>query len=398
MPEKVLLLPETTFPPVSRANLRLFQLGRELVRRGYSVEMLVPSTLPHKGKSGTYEGIEVYQFPGFHALMYSRLRLLVRLYHLLATVLWGIYRVWRRKIDIIHSWHPLAGFAAVLIGKATRRPVYVDFTDLYSDLAIYDSPLLVPFFRFIETKTWRWSEKVIVVSEEMRRVVAERGVPEEKISIIPDGGDPKTFHPGVSSERIRKKYRLEGCRVCIYHGDIKHFDGVDILLEAFSKVKKEIPEARLLILGGGGPYFERKIRPMARRGGLQEAVIFTGWVDHGEVPEYIAASDVGAMPLRETLNNHLFYSFKLFEYWGMEKPVVASKLRTLSTIIRDGVNGLLVEPGNPEVLAEAILALFKDPERARKMGFEGRRLVERDFNWAVLMSKEADLYSVRSSP
>lgn len=392
MAEKVLLIPETTLPPVSRANLRLSMLGRELVRRGYRVHMLVPSPMPHRRRPLIFEGMEVHQFPGFNDLMYSRLRFFVRLYHLLATVLWGIYLVRKERIDTIHSWHPLAGFAAVIIGRLTGRRVFADFTDLYSDLARYDSPLLVPFFEFVERKTWALASKVVVVSEEMRRIVVERGIQEGKVHVIPDGGDPKTFNPGVSGDRVKERYQLEGCRICIYHGDIKYFDGVDILLEAFKRVVREVPEARLLILGGGGPYFERVIAPMATGSELKDRVIFTGWVDHSLVPEYIAASDVGVMPLRGTLNNHLFYSFKLFEYWGVGKPVVASRLRTISSVVKDGINGLVVELEDPRALADAIVSLLKDPERARAMGMRGRELVEKDFNWERLMAMEADLY------
>lgn len=122
---KVLLIPETKLPPVSRANLRLFNLGQTLRKKGHKVYMVVPRESPHKKESREYEGIYVYQFPGFNALMYSKIRLIIRFYHLIATILYSIILHKKHKFDCVHSWHPLASFASIYLGK-----IIVDISQL----------------------------------------------------------------------------------------------------------------------------------------------------------------------------------------------------------------------------------------------------------------------------
>jgi len=392
----VLLIPETKLPPVSRANLRLFNLGQTLIKKRHIMHMIVPSELPHKRESGKYEGIYVHQFPGFNSLMYSKIRILIRTYHLIATILYSILLNVKYKFDAVHSWHPLANFAAIHIGQIIKRPVFVDYTDFYSDIAKRDSPLTVPVFNYIEKKTWMESTKVVVVSEEMKRKLLEKlqdvKFSSDKIVVVPDGVNADMFNPSIRGDRIRNYLKLDNCPVCIYHGDIKYFDGVDILLCAFKKVIQSIPDAKLLILGGGGVYFNDEILPLLKELDLEKSVILTGWVDHNEVPEYISAADVGVMPLRDSLNNNTFYSFKLFEYWGVGKPVVVTNLKTISTIVKNEINGILVQPENIDGVAKALTYLLNNPETAKEMGAKGRKLVEKEFNWKVLMEKEALLY------
>jgi len=391
----VLLIPETKLPPVSRANLRLFNLGKVLLKKGCAVHMVVPSEWPHKLESKKFNGIFIHQFPGFNSLMYSKIRIFVRFYHLLATIAYSLVLHSKFDFDVIHSWHPLASFASVYIGKIIKRPVFTDYTDFYSDIAKYDSPLMVYFFNYIEKKGWEMSTKIVVVSEEMKRILLER-IPDKtfmnKIFVVPDGVNAEMFNPNIDGSKVRNKLNLDNCPVCIYHGDVKYFDGVDILIRAFKKVTEEIPNAKLLILGGKGPYFNKNIIPLIKKLDVEQSIILIDWVDHKEVPEYISASDIGVMSLRDSLNNNTFYSFKLFEYWGMGKPVVVTNLKTISTIVKNKVNGMLVQPEDVDGFSNALIYLLSNPEEAKMMGSKGRELVETEFNWDSLMEKEAKLY------
>ena len=269
--------------------------------------------------------------------------------------------------------------------------MFVDFTDFYSDIAVTDLPLLVSSLAAIERLVLSSATKVITVSDEMAEALIQVGTVREKICVIPDGTDEKMFNPSVSGDEKRIELGLDTAPVIIYHGDIKHPDGVDILFEAFKKVVAEIPEAKLLILGGGGAYFE-ELKATMQQSEVGPSVVFMGWVPHAEVPKYIAAADVGAMPMRAIRNHECYLSFKLFEYWGVGKPIVTSRLRAISKVVQNGVNGLIVEPEDPDALADAFVQLIADPQKAKEMGMEGRRLVENVFNWDAIMEKELALY------
>ena len=390
----VALFVETPLPPVSRANLRLYNLGLSLVKKGYDVHMIVPSFHPHRRVSLVYSGIHVHQYPGFAAFLYSKARLIVRSLHLFLSVIYTLLVHKKERIRAVHGWNPLAGLAATISGKLIGCSVFIDFTDFYSDIAKTDSPLMVPFFRLIERFILSSAEGVVVVSNTMKEIVAQSyGIPREKIYIISDGTDAKMFNPKVTGTNVRSLYKLDDSPVLIYHGDIKPPDGVDILLNAFKRVLVTIPNAKLLILGGGGTYFEG-LKVLVKNLGLESSVIFAGWVSHQAVPEYIAAADVGVLPLRATLNHNCYVSFKLFEYWGIGKPVVVSKVRAISEIVKESVNGILVQPEDEADLAKGLLFLLKHPEKAKMIGQRGRKLVENKYDWIRLMEKEAELYEL----
>lgn len=389
--KNVALVVETTFPPVSRANLRLYKLSMVLVRKGHRVWMVSPSqTFFNKG-SGNYEGIEIKQFRGLNRLLYARIRTLVRAYHFMAAVAMLVSMNIRHRLDVIHAWNPLAGLAAAVAGRIIGKSVYIDFTDFYSDIAIDDSPALVRVLRWIELFVLKRAEKIIVVSEVMVERLMMLGVDKNKIQIVPDGTSPKVFSPNEDGTSIRQKLKIGDRPVIIYHGDIKHLDGVDILLDAFRKVLEKVPDAVLLILGGGGSYFDR-LKETAQDLMDSGSAIFTGWVPHSDVPKYICASDVGAMTLRPTINHQCYLSFKLFEYWGCAKPVVLTRLNAISRIMQDGVHGIQVEFDNADRYADAFVSLLLDRQKAREIGLNGRKLVIEQFDWDKIMEKEACLY------
>lgn len=392
---------ETTIPPVSRANLRMYWLAKTLINEEkILVNMIAPSENLKTRRSYFTEWIWMNQYPGFSNLLYSRLRLPVRIWHFFASIVSVVFlECWYRSskgfgFSIIHAWNPLAGLSAVMAGKIIRKPVFVDITDFYSDIARTDMPLFRRPLMWLEDFVLRNSQKIFVVSEEMRdNLILTKGITRDKIYIVPDGTDAQTFRPGLDSESVRERLGIpQSSPVLVFHGDIKHDDGVDILCGAFAQVAAKRPDARLLILGGG-VYFENKIRPLIVTLGIKDVVISPGWVPHYDVPLYLNACDIGTMTMRATLNHDNYLSFKLFEYWGCAKPIVVTKLKAIGKIVRQGVNGLLVENEDVNGFAAAFLRLIENPQLAKQLGKEGRLLVERHYDWPQIMKKECLEYS-----
>jgi glycosyltransferase involved in cell wall biosynthesis len=397
--ERVVVLAEVTMPPLSRANLRVVKLAEALVKAGYAVTMVTPSVTPFSRRSYYQSGFHLNQFWGFCVYTYSRFRSVVRLWHLIGTVLSIIYlRVRFFEISVIHAWNPLAGLAASVAGKIVRTPVYVDFTDFYSDIARTDSPTLLTshILRMIEKFVLSSASKVFVVSRRMKEELVKKNINAEKIFIIPDGVNAKKFSTSVSGENIRNKYGLGNNPLVIYHGDIKEQDGVDLLYKCFVKIRERVPGVRLMILGGGEAYFN-SIVSMGKDLGIHHDIIYPGWVPHEEVPAYLASANVGAMPMRPTLNHNCYLSFKLFEYWGVGIPVIVSRLDAISEIVVSGYNGLSYEYDNIDRMADAYCELLINREKARELGRNGRSLVDSFYCWDKLMPLEVQAYSMKSS-
>lgn len=399
---RVAIIVETTIPPVSRANLRMYWLAKALIaEKKAMVNMVAPSQDLASRRSYYTEWIWMNQFPGFGKLLYGVLRLPVRVWHFLASIitiilLEIIYRKHEsRGICAVHAWNPLAGMAAVIAGKIIRRPVFVDFTDFYSDIARTDMPLFSKPLVRLENFVLSQARRVFVVSDVMREhLIANKGLPPEKVVVVPDGTDAQTFRPGLDGAAVRRKLGItDQTPLIIFHGDIKHDDGVDVLLRALAEVAKTRPDVRLLILGGGGPYFDSVVKPLIRELGLAENILTPGWIPHQEVPAYLNACDIGAMTMRATLNHDNYLSFKLFEYWGCGLPVVVTRLKAIGRIVRDGENGLVCRSEDVPAYAAAFLRLIEDRELARRLGATGRELVEREFDWRQIMKREVAEYT-----
>jgi glycosyltransferase involved in cell wall biosynthesis len=399
---KVGILVETTIPPVSRANLRMYWLATVLIaEKRVMVNMVSPSKDLASRRSYFVEWIWMNQFPGWAKHLYSSWRLPVRIWHFLASIIsLVILELWYRRsygrgFAALHAWNPLAGLAAVIAGKLIRRPVFVDFTDFYSDIARTDMPLLSKPLVWLENYVLRQACNIFVVSRQLKEHLARvHGLPPEKIHIVPDGTDSTTFRPDAPTAGVREKLGLPAdAPVLVFHGDIKHDDGVDILLEAMAKIVAVRPDAKLLILGGGSPYFDAVCRPLIDKFGLGDSVVLPGWIPHTEVPSVLCACDIGAMTLRATLNHDHYLSFKLFEYWGCGKPVVVTRLKAIGEIARDGENALVAPSGDVDAFARAFLRLIDDKAMAARLGHAGRELVVREYDWREIMKKEAALYT-----
>lgn len=380
------------FPPVSRANLRLYRLGLALAGKGYEVYLVSPSFYPHRRVEGSSADIHVVQHVGLAAFIYSSfIRLPVVAMHLITSVI-ALIRLHKKvNLQVIHAWHPLAGLAAVLVGKLTGARVFLDWTDFYSDIVRHESRLLTPLAEAIEHTIIGNCDRIFTVSNEMKKALIKVGALSDKVFVIPDGVDTVMFNPKIDNLMIRKRYCLDDSPTVIFHGDVKPIDGVDVLVKAFALVLKRLPNAKLFIVGGGRKYFS-EVKQLVKGLGIERSVIFTGWIPHKAVPEYIALADVGAMPLRSTLETNCYLSFKLFEYWAMGKPVVVSRVKAISNIVKDGVNSNLVEPEDVNGLAEALLGMLSDGDKARLMGENARVTVEDSYNWDSLMEQEAKSY------
>jgi glycosyltransferase involved in cell wall biosynthesis len=297
----------------------------------------------------------------------------------------------KNNVCVIHAWHPIAGLGAVLAARVTGTKVFLDWTDLYSEIVRHESPIFAPVARFIERYIARNADQIFTVSDEMKIVVHSLGASIDKIHVVPDGVDDSMFRPDLDGQAIRERYNLASGSIAMFHGDVKYIDGVDILIRAFALAHEQISSAKLLIVGGGRGYFD-EIRRLTVQLGIAESVVFVGWVPHHSVPELIAAADVGVMPLRSTLQTNCYLSFKIFEYWAMAKPVIVSRLKAISSIAKNGFNGLLVEPTDIEGLAQAMVNVLKDPAKAVSMGKNGRACVEEAYTWNKIMEKEAAFY------
>jgi glycosyltransferase involved in cell wall biosynthesis len=167
--------------------------------------------------------------------------------------------------------------------------------------------------------------------------------------------------------------------------------GFEYLLEAAPAILGQVPDARI-VLGGGGP-LEGSLRERARRLGIADRVAFTGALSHPDVLRLLAAAEVVVMPsVRDARGNVDGLPVVVLEAMAAARPVVASHVSGMPLAIEDGVSGRLVPERDPAAIAAAVVEILTDPERARRLGAAARRRVEEELNWDAVAGIHDRLY------
>lgn len=204
-------------------------------------------------------------------------------------------------------------------------------------------------------------------------------IPQLKYDIVPNGVDTALFRDRGAG--VRAELGIEGFIVG-YVGVLREW--VD-LEPVFTALKALDPQIRLLVVGKEGR-FEENVR-LAGRLGVEERVIFTGQVPYSAVPKYISAMDVCLIPFRAGAVSENAVPLKLFEYMACEKPVISTNLSGIRKIAGEKV---LYASGKNEI-QDCILKLYRDEELRIRMGKDGRRFVEENYDWSCIAAKMEEI-------
>ena len=279
----------------------------------------------------------------------------------------------REQVDLVHTntLHNLYGWLAA---RLAGRPHVWHIREIVSQSAAV---------RRLEVfLARRFAERVIAMSAAAADMFRGGGGEyPPHLRIMWDSIDLTRFHPRNSGRRILSELRVDpGSPLVGLLGRLDRGKGVDVFLRAAAICRKEYPRARYVVCGGEIEGHEAVGREAARRVrelGLADAVCFTGWrYGPGDMPEVHAALSVlvSASTLPES------FGLVLIEAMATGKPVVATDHGGPSEVCVDGETALLVPPEDPRRMADAILELLRDPQRAASMGRAGRERAEQNFD------------------
>jgi glycosyltransferase involved in cell wall biosynthesis len=235
------------------------------------------------------------------------------------------------------------------------------------------------------------ADLVLPISKWLKEDFAKKGIERSKILPLPEGIDPDRFSD-ADGEAIRRRYNLNDLKVVIYVGTIATMRKLDVLVYAFSKVKKSSENVKLLMVGDGTD--KSNLERLAGELGIPDNVVFTGQVYSHEVPNFIAAADVGVSPVPPLDFYKLSSPIKMFEYMAMGKPVVANEeIPEQKEVIEESGGGVLVK-FDAESFADGIIELLDDPERATKMGRKGHEWVVKNRSYEIMAREVEKRYFV----
>ena len=276
-----------------------------------------------------------------------------------------------RDVRLVHTHSSVDSWLAGVAAKSLRRPV------------VRSRHVSIPIRRR-RALVYRLADRIITSGEGVRAIVVAAGIAPERVVSISAGVDGGRFHAGVSGRPVRNELGLGEAPVVGLVANVRGSKGHNFFLEAARTVLASRPDARFLIVGDGVGFDEvsRRVRDM----GLDPSVCLTGF--RRDIPEVMAALDVLVLP---SIRSEAIPQV-IPQALAVGTPVVASTVGGSPELIRDGENGRLVPPGDSRALADAILALLHEPERARAMARAGQAMVQERYTIDATMARTTAVY------
>lgn len=301
------------------------------------------------------------------------------------------------KPDVLHAHSPaLNGLAALQAAKKFNLPVVYECRAFWEDAAVdhgtsKEMGLRYRITRALESKVFREATAVTTICEGLRKDIVERGIPAEKVTVIPNAVDIHHFSVGEQADPdMREKLGLSGKTVLGFIGSFYAYEGIPLLLEAMPKMVAKDPDIRLLLVGGGPQ--EELIKSKITELGLQEVVVMTGRVPHSEVQSYYNQVDLFIYPRLPMRLTDLVTPLKPLEAMAQGKLVVASDVGGHQELIRHGENGTLFQADSADELASVVTQQLEGREGWPAMKSNGRAFVEDERNWANSVSRYQKIY------
>lgn len=405
--------------PRGTMSVRALPMAKALAARGHRVTMLLPpwQNPEDAGKSWEEDGVAVENIN-----LPPRIPIL---FHLLTAL-----RLTRRALalrpDAVHLFKPKAysGLTHWLLAKLPHRPRLVVDTDDWegpggwNEIGGY-TPAQRCFFAWQERWGLTHADAITVASRALESLVWAMGVPPERTFYVPNGVGNQEMGIKSGKLEIGDRGAASNSPTILLYTRFFEFP-VSRVIEVLRRVREQIPEARLFVVGKGLFGEEEELFRLAEQQALTVAdhspqvtnhesrqatkgcpdhvlrlahdITYFGWVSPETLPSFFAQADVAIYPFDDTLVNRCKCAVKLLDLLAAGVPVVAEAVGQNREYIRHGETGWLVKPGDVEAFAEAVVQLLEDAPLREKLGQAARCDVQERFAWDGLVGKVIQSY------
>jgi len=299
--------------------------------------------------------------------------------------------------DILHAHSPaLNGVATMIVGKQLNIPCVYEVRGFWEDAAVShgtsrEGGLRYRLTRGMETWVLRRADAVTCICQGIKGDLVERGIPEQRITIIPNAVDPDRFRASPRRDlELDSELGLSGKPVLGFVGSFYAYEGLSLLLDAMPLILERNPDTCVLLVGGGQQ--ADNLRAQAKSISIEDRVIFTGRVPHDQVARYYSLIDILCYPRVPMRVTELITPLKPLEAMAQQKPVIASNVGGHRELIRDGKTGTLFKAGDAGDLASKVISLFDNRQDWPQMLTAARQFVERERSWARSIAGYGPVY------
>jgi PEP-CTERM/exosortase A-associated glycosyltransferase len=300
--------------------------------------------------------------------------------------------------EILHAHSPvLNALPAIRAGRRHGVPVVYEVRALWEDAAgnygtHSQTGLRYRATQLLETHALHRADAVTTICQGLRTDVIARGIPTEKVTVIPNAVDRNAFKgPGLPDRALAARLGLLGKTVLAFFGSFFYYEGLHLLLQALPGLRGRRADIAVLLVGGGPE--EDNLRALVRELGLGDGVVFTGPVMHEEMRRYYDLADLFVFPRLSMRLTELVTPLKPLEAMAQERIVVASNVGGHRELIRDRESGYLFPPGAPHHLAEGVFAALADQPSWPRIRARAIELIDTERSWSHSVARYAEVYS-----
>lgn len=385
----ILMISTTDLSVPTASGIHVMSLARAFREAGRSVEIFAEKA----GLETTDLNIKTFQTQQLSISEYGRyLKVLFQVFYFARS----IPHLRRKRYELIYIRVSSTTPALTLLSKMfLHGPIVTEHNGWIADEGVLlKLPLLVTWLQAgLQLLDAYASAHVRVVSLGLKRILVEKGVPWDKVSVIGNGTDTKVFHPIDKIEACRQ-FDLDPGRPTVgFIGNLVPWQGIDRLIDALPELQRQVPNVQVLV-GGGGILLE-EITERLETQGLSDSVRILGWVPYELANTLIGCCDVTVAPFISERNEKIGLSpLKIRDYASAGRPTVTSDLPGLAELAKKGVL-VTCDTAVPATLSSVIADLLKDEPQRQEISEKARQFAETNFDWSTVARRILDISQPR---
>ncbi|MEQ1656013.1 MAG: TIGR04063 family PEP-CTERM/XrtA system glycosyltransferase [Nitrospira sp.] len=299
--------------------------------------------------------------------------------------------------DILHAHSPvLNGLPSLWVSRQLGLPLVYEVRAFWEDAAVdhgsyVEGSAKYQLVKALETFVCRQANHVAVLCQGVKNDLIQRGIAPGKMTVVYNGVNVEGFQPCAPDEEFKRAWGLHDRLVIGFIGSFYRYEGLDLLILAMADVIKVVPNAMLLLVGGGE--VEGELRKQIVALGIEKSVVLPGRIPHERIPGVYALVDVLAYPRHPMRLTELVTPLKPLEAMAMGKALVASAVGGHRELIQDGETGVLFQPGNANSLAKSLDLLLTNHAFRKHLEMQGIRWVRKERSWDATTACYSSIYS-----
>ena len=395
---RILMLTQYFYPENGAAQVRLLEVAKAIRNQGHEIEIVTAfpnyptGVIPpeYRGKffqKDVHEGIPIYRtwiYPVQRGKFWKRL---LNYFSFVATAFYGVLKAGKADYIFVESPPLFIGFTMFFARRVKRAKVILNISDLWPEsavsLGLVTNKFVLSLTEALERQMYKTAWRISAQTEGILTSLKKRSISPAKLVFLPNGVNPDLFAPQEPDAYLMKELSLQNKYVLLYAGTMGYAHGLEVALQAAKLLQETAPEVVFLFVGDGSE--KPRLQEMAKELQLDNI----RWVDFQPITEmrrYYSLAAIALSTLRRYTLSEGVRPSKVFPGLASAKPLIYVGEGEGAKIVTESGGGIVLPPERPELLAQAVEELKKDPERCQEMGRQGRAYVEKNYAWSSLVA------------